>query len=426
MKLTNLARKNSIEPGRIAYNAAMYIAIEPHDKKEVLVCRPHAKFLNDEEFMNIFRRQDKTTERYTNPYCLKYLQYNEDEKGPYWLMSPGRFTSLAQLVVDKSSIRVNEKWVDGAIDELLTITEYLHKQKHYALELTPHSILVTKHGSNSITLMPPLSDFIPLKNVLYTTYDERIAPELFNNDEPNQKADIYGIGRIIEFLHPYPTLPYKYKEITKNAVSEDLGQRPQNIAEMHDVIRDRKKKSHITSISISVAAVLAFVALLLFVPWGEDNQHDIKNISGQDTIIFDDGVLMGVQASADPIVNTNIGTASEAERARMNDERMPDTLDSDVTLTPEMKEKQRKMTALAAQKFRQKFKQKARSVLKKVYTKENLESKEKFMNASQEANLKIVDILTELTTQHQIEASTANRIAAEVYDEVAEELKKQQ
>ncbi len=426
MKLANLAKRNYKEPGRIAYNAAMYIAVEEHQGKEMLVCRPHPDFLDNEAFMAIFCQQDKVTESYTHPRILRYLEYSSDERGAFWYMTPGKYSSLAQLMVDKNQIRLNEKWVDDSITELLEAVEYANSQGHYLLELTPHSVMATKDAYNHIMLMPPLSEFLPLKNLIYSTSDERIAPELFNIEEPDQHADIYGVGRIIEFLHPYPSLPYKYNAVVKSAVFERVDKRPKNATAMLNTISKRRTGGNITNVIISVAVVLGLAALLIFFPWGDDNHRDIKQLNGPDTTLFDDGVLMG-STSLDPLVNTSIESASEAEKARMLDDYIHDStymsMDTAVSLSPEMKEYQRQMMIMASEKFRAQFKQQARPILQKVYTEENMSSQEKFMEASREANLHLLEIQEALTSQYQIDPTTATRIAGEVYDEVVDAVK---
>lgn len=428
MNLATLAHRNNPDSRRIAYNAAMYLTIEPHHNKERLVCRPHAKFVHNEEFMDIFAHLGQTTETYNNPACLRCLEYGNDEQGPYWLMSSGKYLSLAQLVNSKANVRLDEKWVDRSIEELLDITVYLNRKGQQLLEFTPHSILVTKDSQNHIAVMPPLSDFLPLRKLLYAKVDERIAPELFNNDEVGQRADIYGIGRMVEFLHPYPTLPYKYREIISQAVQEQASMRPQSTVEMQEIILKRAQKSRITSIAISIASVVAFLAFVVFFPWTDDNQPYVNNLVGPDTTLFDDGVLMDGYNDYDPLVNKVFASTTDAEKSRMLDQYMHDStymsMDTAVSLSPEMKEYQRKMMVLASKKFRSQFKQQARAILKKVYTEENMQSQEDFMAASQAANAQLMDMKAALTNQYQIDVTTGTRIAGEVYDEVVNELKK--
>lgn len=430
MKLASLASRNYAEPGRIAFNAAMYIAIEEHNGKEMLVCRPHAHFLENEAFMRIFAQQGKATESFTTHRCLRYLDYGQDDRGPFWFMTPGKYISLAQLMVDKPNIRLEEKWVDSTINELLDVTQYLNNNGYSTLELTPHSVMVTKDAKNLVTLMPPLTDFLPLKNEIWEESDERLAPELFNVEEPDQRADLYGIGRIIQFLHPYPTLPYKYSALVKSVTGERVDTRPTSAAAMQSKINVRGKSSAVGRIAASVAVVLALFALLIFYPWSDDPQPNIEAINGVDSTLFDDDYLNGKQKqdSYDPLVNTDITSASEAEKERLLDEYMHDStymsMDTAVSLSPEMKEHQRQMMILAAQKFRTAFKIQARPILEGVYTKANLKDQETFMTASQLANEQLLRIQDALCNQYQIDPTTATRISGEVIDEVAEALKK--
>lgn len=426
MKLEYIANQNTVEQGRIAYNSAMYIAMKKQDGIQLLVCRPRQHLLGNERFMAIFAEQNKVTETFTTTQCLRYMAYEEDEQGPYWIMSTGKFTSLAQLMIDKPEKRLEETWLDNAIQTLIEAVEYVNKLQHYAIELTPNSILVTKDSSHTLVLMPPLTDFIAIKEDIWTKEDEQIAPELFNIEVPDNRTDIYGIGRIIQYLYPYSTLPYKYSAIVEKAVCERVDRRPTDASSLQQVIKTRTKRSNISRIVISVSAVLAFFALLLLYPWQEEKTYEFQDLIGADSTLFDDGVLTKSN-SLDPLVNTDIQSASEAEKDRMLESYLNDStymsMDTAYSLSPEMKQYQREMMQIANEKFRTAFKIQARPILQKVYTKENFESQEKFLKESTEANKHLLNIQMSLAKQYKVDVNAANRIASEVYDEVVNALK---
>lgn len=427
MNLSHLTNHNNAEPGRIAYNAAMYLAVEEHDGKEMLVCRPRQQFLDNEDFMEIFARLGQTTELYTNPCCLRLITYENDNKGPFWYVTPGKYISLAQLMTEKDDLRVNEKWVDKTIAGLIEAVQYVNKHDNQILELTPHSILVTKDTKNLVTLMPPLSDFVSIKNIVWPKENEKLAPELFNIEEPDQRADIYGIGRIIQYLHPYPSLPYKYASLVSKSVSEKVSNRPKDAEALLSSINKRAKGSSIAQIIITASIVLGLLSLLVFYPWEEEPKHDFQDLIGADSTLFDDGAL-SKNSSLDPLVNTDIQSASEAEKARMLDDYLHDSIymsmDTAYSLSPEMKEYQREMMKMSAEKYRTAFKLQARPILKKVYTKANMENQDLFLKKSQEANNQLLSIQEALTKQYQLDPTTSNRITAEVYDEVIDDIKK--
>lgn len=427
MKLSTLASRNYTEPGRIAYNAAMYVAQETHDGKEVLVCRPHAEFLDNEAFMAIFRNQGQTTNSYTTTRCLRYITLLEDQRGPYWLMTPGRYTSLAQLLVDKPGIRLEQKWVDEGIADLLETVKYIHGFDHLALEITPQSLLVTKDIRNHFILMPPLQDFLPLKATIWKEQEQAIAPELFNVEEPDRRADLYAVACIIKHLCPYASLPYKYSSIVKAATTERVDKRPASVDSLTVKIGQREKSGKAARIAASVSVVLAFLALVFLFPWSGDEKRDIQNIGGPDSTLFDDGYLTRTESN-DPLVNTDLTSATEAEKDRMLDDWLHDSIaesmDTAMTLSPEMRKHQRDMMTLAAEKYRTALKMQARPILEDVYTPANMRSQDKFMAAYKMANQQLLQISDALCKQYQLDPTTATRISAEVFDEVANALKK--
>ena len=147
----------------------------------------------------------------------------------------------------------------------------------------------------------------------------------------------------------------------------------------------------------------------------------------KDSLLLNDSLLTS-QPSMDPLVNTSMEALSDAERDRMLNNYLNDSsylsLDTAVTLSPERREYEKKMMKVAAEKFRDKFRQQAMAILTGVYTDENLVDQKTFMDASMAANQQLVLLQDALARQYQLDPSTAVRIAAEVQDEVIEKIKR--
>lgn len=329
-------------------------------------------------------------------------------------------------MVEKPDLRLDEKWVDQTISNLIEVTEYANNQRQVQLELTPNSILISKDAKSRVVLMPPLTDFIPLKKEIWPEPNEQLAPEIFNIEEPDQHADIYGIGRIIQYLYPYPSLPYKYASLVKSAIGERVDKRPGTLTDVQSSIKKKGRNGALAQILVTLLVVSGIIAILLLYPWENNQEHEFRDLKGADTTLFDDGYLTKSN-SLDPLVNTDIQTASEAEKARMLENYLNDStymsMDTAYSLSPEMKEYQREMMKMAEEKFRTAFKVQARPILAKVYTKQNLNNQEVFLQKSAEANEQLVNIQQSMAKQYQIDPTTANRIISEVYDEVVESIK---
>ena len=429
MKLVNLAIQNKTSSGRVAYNAAMYLAMEEHDGKEVLVCRPQPALERHGDFMDIFRQLGNLTASLTSPHILRCRELGEDEKGVFWFMGPGKYMSMAQAMVNRPLLRTDTRWIDNAIRELMEATQQAHEQGLCFWEFTPHSVLVSRDTHGHIALLPPLSPFMSVREVLYPTPTEAVAPELgqIEEEEPDTRADVYGIGRIIKYLHPSPSLPFQYNAPTHKALSPQKEKRPASPAQMLTSIQSRRRGGALTHIVVSVSAVLALAALIFFFPWAEDEPLDLKTVMAKDSLLLNDSLLTS-QPSMDPLVNTSMEALSDAERDRMLNNYLNDSsylsLDTAVTLSPERREYEKKMMKVAAEKFRDKFRQQAMAILTGVYTDENLVDQKTFMDASMAANQQLVLLQDALARQYQLDPSTAVRIAAEVQDEVIENIKR--
>ena len=430
MKLVNLATQKNAASGRIAHNAAMYLCMEEHDGKEILVCRPQPSMVQNESFMDIFQRLGTLTENITSPQILQCLSLEHDEKGFFWRMSAGRYHSLAQTMVNKPQLRTDFQWIDRNIQELIEATQRAHDTGHQLWELTPHSIMVSRDTHGHIALMPPLSPFLPIKEVLYPTPTETVAPELYDTTSeavPDARTDLYGIARIIEYLHPSTALSFQYKAPTQRALNTSMEKRPASSKQMLSSIRTRRRQSAVTHSIVSVLAVLGFASLFFFYPWSDDEPLDLKTVMARDSLLLNDSLLTN-PASIDPLVNTNLETLNDAERERMLSQYLNDSsylsLDTAATLSPERREYEKQMMKVAAEKFREKFRQQATAILKGVYTDENLSDQKIFMDASMTANQQLVLLQDALARQYQLDPSTAVRIAAEVQDEVIENIKR--
>ena len=344
-------------------------------------------------------------------------------------MGPGKYMSMAQAMVNRPLLRTDTRWIDNAIRELMEATQQAHEQGLCFWEFTPHSVLVSRDTHGHISLLPPLSPFMSVREVLYPTPTEAVAPELgrIEEEEPDTRADVYGIGRIIKYLHPSPSLPFQYNAPTHKALSPQKEKRPTSPAQMLASIQSRRRGGALTHIVVSVSAVLALAALIFFFPWAEDEPLDLKTVMAKDSLLLNDSLLTS-QPSMDPLVNTRMEALSDAERDRMPNNYLNDSsylsLDTAVTLSPERREYEKKMMKVAAEKFRDKFRQQAMAILTGVYTDENLVDQKTFMDASMAANQQLVLLQDALARQYQLDPSTAVRIAAEVQDEVIEIIKR--
>ena len=222
-------------------------------------------------------------------------------------------------------------------------------------------------------------------------------------------------------------MPFQYNAPTHKALSPQKEKRPASPAQMLTSIQSRRRGGALTHIVVSVTAVLALAALIFFFPWAEDEPLDLKTVMAKDSLLLNDSLLTS-QPSMDPLVNTSMEALSDAERDRMLNNYLNDSsylsLDTAVTLSPERREYEKKMMKVAAEKFRDKFRQQAMAILTGVYTDENLVDQKTFMDASMAANQQLVLLQDALARQYQLDPSTAVRIAAEVQDEVIEKIKR--
>lgn len=398
MKLNELATQKCEAEQRIATNSAYYAAYEVHDNELKLVIRPHERFLSNEAFMNAFRYLGPLTQSFTHPALLRCELYGEDQRGPFWTLTPGRFISLEQTLSEQVSLRFNKRWVNRFTLLLTRAVQYLNNQQELALELTPSALLLTRDNQHLPVLLPPLSPFLSVKEQIYehpTThqYDkDNLPPELFNAEAPDARTDVFGMGNLLRHIHPCPKPPQPYLKAIELATNERMNIRPASPAAFLKIIyTDRRRKLLLYNILCVTFMVIFAVVAFTFAHTGWTRSSSETNLP------------------ATPLPATQEVTTVQ--------------LDSTTALSPESLLRHQEQMNVSVQKFRSAFRLQVQSILKRVYTPNNFIDEDTFMSASMEAQAQILSLQETLAAQFQLDPTTAQRIAAEVYDEVASELK---
>ena len=129
-----------------------------------------------------------------HPYIVKYLSRGDD----YMLMEYVDGEQLSSFMSNHPDFFTTKAHVDRFLSQLLAAVDCLHQHGIVHLDLKPQNILITRVGQNVklVDLGFCYTDAYP--NTMGRT-DRYAAPEQHDPHQlPDQRTDIYAIGRILE------------------------------------------------------------------------------------------------------------------------------------------------------------------------------------------------------------------------------------
>ena len=195
---------------------------------------------------------------------LRY-ELHEDSGGIYELeLQPGNYQTLAQLLDANPAVVAQKGFIEQTLSGLMDLTEELHNQGVYHLCYAPQTVFVRK-GDNAPLLLCHGSSFLALKDQahLYEGFEQAVAPEVLAGEQPDERSDIFALGRLVEQLFASAQLPFEYKAVVKKATDEDPDRRFSSIHEMREAI-SRRRSVRRSAIVTGAALLLTALAVWLF------------------------------------------------------------------------------------------------------------------------------------------------------------------
>lgn len=184
---------------------------------------------------------------------------------------------------DRVGDYIRMEWIDGCtlsdfiatnparpirlrlIEQLLDAVAHLHVHQIVHRDLKPSNILVTRNGNNLKLIDFGLSDSDdscvfkqPAGTLSY------VAPEQMNGDQPDVRADIYSLGKLIAFI-----LPNRFTHITRTCTEICKEKRYPSVAALQQAIRRRQRLRRawpIIGLLIALLLSLSLSLILFFRP----------------------------------------------------------------------------------------------------------------------------------------------------------------
>ena len=207
-----------------------------------------------------------------HPYIVKYLSRGDD----YMLMEYVDGEQLSSFMSNHPDFFTTKAHVDRFLSQLLAAVDCLHQHGIVHLDLKPQNILITRVGQNVklVDLGFCYTDAYP--NTMGRT-DRYAAPEQHDPHQlPDQRTDIYAIGRILE---QFPCA-YKYNKVIVRCTEAQPKMRYQSAQELLSAIHSKT----FLWWPLAVFAIVIALMLAFYLFWTRSAAVPVADTQSYDTI----------------------------------------------------------------------------------------------------------------------------------------------
>ncbi len=332
-----------------------------------------------------------------------------DSAGLYGVtIDQGSYQTFERLLDNTPAIVAEKGFIDRVVNDLLDNAAYLHDHGIFHICYAPSNVLARK-GDNAPMLLFHGSAYQAM-NDQQALYGDKacryIAPEVLDEGIFDARADIYSIGKFIEFLFLQSEVPLELKGVIKKATATNPDARYQTPEEMLADIKKRKNTRSSVVMGLSALAIVALTIGLYFVLVPEQEEIEFVTPAPKEHVeeLSDEGVY-------DPSTETYVSA---------------DDMDSTDAAEQYDPRKIKEYEAKAEQIFRKQYAREAERILKNIYSNETMNATEKNFRAGSQATMEdLVKAQEKMGNDAGLSHSRSQLIAGEIIDQVSNKLKTQ-
>lgn len=324
------------------------------------------------------------------------------ESDANWLvLEQGCFLSLEQLLKENPAIVASPSFIDNLTESLFNLLEQLHEKHIYQLCLSPSNVFVRKGELQPMLLMH--GSFYKGKvaaDQLYRDQTDEVAPEVLSEGHIDSRSDVYALGKLLDYLFTFSSQPIAYKKLIKKATSTVPEDRYNTIGDMRRALVWKKNCSKMMMALVAAVVISCgiFIGIDSMTPETQDMEYVKPAPEDADEDLLDSGF--------DP--------ESELGSRR----------DSALNFTVKDAQQIAAYEAKAESIFRKRFAIQAEKILIQAYNKKSMNGDEKqFMNIAQNMTAELLKVQQELTELSGLSDAKTQKIAAEIVDELTENMK---
>lgn len=284
-----------------------------------------SEFINDEEFINKFRRESQAAASLSHPNIVSIYDVGVEDNIYYIVMEYVNGKTLKQLIREKGKLSIDES-LDIAI-KIAEALNHAHENHIVHRDIKPHNILVTEDGIVKVTdfgiaRAATTSTVTNTSNVIGSVH--YFSPEQARGGYTDEKSDIYSLGVVM------------YEMVTGRVPFQ--GDSPISVALKH-IQEDIEPPSHIDhSIPKSIESIImkcvqkdqslrySDIKLLL---------NDLKKVKNSDEIQipnFNDSPTRIIPRIDDTLINSN-GSTLASSKKKKNDKHEVEKRDTSKVVT---------------------------------------------------------------------------------------------
>ena len=331
-----------------------------------------------------------------------HFELQADSAGLYGVnLGAGTYHTFERLLADSPAVIAGKNFIHDTIMDLLDITSYLHDQGIFHICYAPNNVFARK-GDNGVMLLFHGSAYQVVNDQqgLYGDSSEYIAPEVLEEGTFDERADIYSIGKFIEYLYQQSELPLELRGVVKKATAQNPDERYHTVEDMKNSITGRQatRKSVVTGIAALLIMVVCFGLYFTLTPEPEDIEFVKPAPKEAEDDLLDDGF--------DPV--TELGLVVDTAAARIDEKKI------------------KEYEAKAEEIFRKNFTREADRILSGIYTDDRMHSTEKnFRAGSQSVMEELVKIQAKYGKDAGLSETRSQVIASQIIEQVTNRLKAQ-
>lgn len=234
--------------------------------------RPKKIYADNPLYLAAFQKEFEIGYTLDHPNIVRYIIKGEDQNSLYILTDFIDGFTLADFIKLNPNYFNVSKHLDKFITQLLSALKYLHERQILHLDLKPDNILITG-VNNDVKLVDFGFSYTDCFSSLAIGKTELFAaPEQLNRQDIDQRTDIYGLGKILEYIFSESDskISKTHKKLIDKCLPERKEDRFNDINEIQIYLKDKSKsKKKYVYFAISLCTLVAVISFYQF-----SSQHD--------------------------------------------------------------------------------------------------------------------------------------------------------
>ncbi|MEE0975295.1 MAG: leucine-rich repeat protein, partial [Muribaculaceae bacterium] len=221
----------------------------------------HPDLLDNAYYRTLFRKEFELGQTLSHSNVVKYVQFHDDERDCYILSEYVCGETLVDKLKSNPGYFASRVNLDKFFNQLLSALKCLHDNHVVYSDLKPQNIMLSQVG-NDVKLVDLGYCFTDAYSHTAGSTRGYSAPEQLSNGRLDITTDIYGVGKIIEYigLNIPHNLPNIYAKIMMQCTKEQQKDRIQDTDHIVKLI-NRRKHTIRNVILWCVACVALFLAV---------------------------------------------------------------------------------------------------------------------------------------------------------------------